>query len=287
MKNLIIFLFKMLKEAQFTVGFVVISLFIIAAIFAPFLTRYNPATDQDLQSSLSAPNKHHWFGTDPLGRDVFAQIVYGARISLTVGFLSRIIALIIGGILGVIAGYLGGKIDDFIMRLVDVFLAFPPLLLAMALMAIGEQSIFGVSVALGIAAWAVMARLTRGQVLTVKNLDYVSAAKAQGGSHRRIIFLHILPNCAGPIIVWFTLGLASAVMAEAGLSFLGLSVSSKIPSWGSMIAVGSDYLQVAPWISIFPGIALALIVLSFNLIGDALQETLEPKWSKKTTYKQM
>jgi ABC-type dipeptide/oligopeptide/nickel transport system permease subunit len=247
-------------------------------VLAPLLARHDPVR-VDLLRQLQPPSAEHWMGTDVQGRDVWARLVYGARISLAVGLISQSIALAIGLTLGLIAGYYGRWVDDLVMRLADVTLAFPTLLLLIAMVAALQPSLIVVFVTVGIVGWAGMARLVRGQVLVVRQLEYVHAARALGTPDGRIIVRHVLPNVIAPVVIATTLGMAGAIMAEAALSFLGLGVQPPTPSWGAMIADGRDLsqLRTSPWTSLFPGLAIGVTVLGFNLLGDGLRDLLDPK----------
>lgn len=251
-------------------------LLILAALAAPWIAPYPPNAISKTERYLP-PSRDHWFGTDEIGRDVFSRVVYGTQISLGVGVTTRTFGLLIGIIIGAISGFFGGKLDMLLQRLVDITLAFPFFLLVIALAMIFPQGILAVFLSLGLVMWASMARLMRSQVLVVKNRDYVHAAKTFGASNVRIILLHVIPNCFAVALVWWTMGLAQAIMAEAGLSFLGLGAQPPTPSWGSMINTGSQAIRVAPWVSLFPGAALALTVLAFNLLGEGLRDMLDPK----------
>ena len=260
------------------IGGGVIVLLALLAIAAPVFARHDPF-GVELINSLQPPNGQHWFGTDVQGRDVWARLVYGARVSLSVGILSQGIALTLGLILGLLAGYYGRWIDELVMRLADVTLAFPTLLLLIALVAALQPSLTVVFITIGVVGWAGMARLVRGQVLVVRELEFVQAERALGASDIRILTLHVLPSVVAPVVIAATLGVAGAIMAESSLSFLGLGVQPPTPSWGSMIADGRDLYQLrhAPWTSVFPGLAIGSAVLGFNLIGDALRDALDPR----------
>ena len=256
----------------------VIVLLALLAIAAPIVARHDPF-GIDLINSLEPPSPHHWFGTDIQGRDVWARLVYGARVSLSVGLVSQGIALTLGLILGLVAGYYGRWVDELVMRFADVTLAFPTLLLLIALVAALQPSLTVVFLTIGVVGWAGMARLVRGQVLVVRELEFVQAERALGARDSRIIIRHILPSVVAPVVIAATLGVAGAIMAESSLSFLGLGVQPPTPSWGSMIADGRDLYQLrhAPWTSVFPGLAIGAAVLGFNLLGDALRDALDPR----------
>jgi ABC-type dipeptide/oligopeptide/nickel transport system permease subunit len=263
------------RRAQFGIGVIVIMA--LAAILAPLIA-HDPLKI-DLTHLLQKPSSSHVLGTDVQGRDIWARLVYGARVSLTVGFISQGIALALGVTLGLVAGFYGGWIDEVVMRLADVTLAFPTLLLLIAMVAAFQPSMVVVYATIGVVGWAGMARLVRGQVLVVRNLEYVQAIRALGAGDVRVMLQHVLPNVIAPVVIAATLGVAGAIMAEAALSFLGLGVPPPTPSWGSMIADGRDLDQLrrAPWTSVFPGIAIGMAVLGFNLLGDALRDALDPK----------
>ena len=270
------------RDARAWFGMLVILLILVAAIAAPLIARHDP-TAIDLINQLQKPSGDHWMGTDIQGRDVWARLVYGARISLSVGLVSQGIALALGLALGLIAGYYGKWIDEVVMRLADVTLAFPTLLLLIALVAALQPSLTVVFLTIGLVGWAGMGRLVRGQVLVVRELEYVQAMRALGARNPRIIVRHVLPAVIAPVLIAATLGVAAAIMAEAALSFLGLGVQPPTPSWGAMIADGRDLSQLrgAPWTSLFPGLAIGLTVLGFNLLGDALRDALDPRAARK------
>jgi ABC-type dipeptide/oligopeptide/nickel transport system permease subunit len=260
------------------IGIGVVGLLVVMAVAAPLIARHDPVSI-DLVRSLEGPSAAHWFGTDIQGRDVFARLVYGTRVSLTVGIASQMIALTFGIILGLVAGYYGKWIDELVMRLADVTLAFPTLLLLIALVAALQPSLTIVFVVIGVVGWAGMARLVRGQVLVVREMEYVQAERALGAADLRIIAMHVLPGVIAPVVIASTLGIAGAIMAESSLSFLGLGVQPPTPSWGSMIADGRDLYQLrtAPWTSVAPGLAIGAAVLGFNLLGDALRDAYDPR----------
>jgi len=272
---------RLLADTRARIGLTVVVIMVLMAVFAPLIARYNP-NHIDLINLLEPPSRAHWLGTDVEGRDVWARLVYGARVSLAAGIISQSIAIALGVTLGLIAGYYGGWVDEVVMRLADVTLAFPTLLLLIAMAAALQPSLGVVFVTIGVVGWAGMARLVRGQVLVVRGLEYVQAARALGGRDRRILLRHVLPNVAGPVIIAATLGIAGAIMAEAALSFLGLGVQPPTASWGSMIADGRDLDQLrnAPWTSVAPGLAIGAAVLGFNLLGDALRDALDPRYTR-------
>jgi len=264
-------------------GVAVVVLIVLLAVLAPLVSHGDPLAI-DLVNQLQGPSRQHWLGTDIQGRDVWARLVYGSRISLTAGIVSQAIALTLGLTLGLTAGYKGGWVDEVVMRLADVTLAFPTLLLLIAMAAALQPSLIVVFFTIGVVGWAAMARLVRGQVLVVRQLEYVHASKALGARDTRIILQHVLPNVVAPILIAATLGVAAAIMAEASLSFLGLGVQPPTPSWGAMIADGRDLNQLrhAPWTSVSPGIAIGAAVLGFNLLGDALRDALDPRHAAKS-----
>jgi ABC-type dipeptide/oligopeptide/nickel transport system permease subunit len=264
------------RRAWFGGGTIV--LLALMALAAPLVAGHDPF-GIDLINSLQPPSPQHWFGTDIQGRDVWARLVYGARVSLSVGIISQGIALSLGVILGLLSGYYGKWVDELVMRLADVTLAFPTLLLLIALVAALQPSLPVVFATIGLVGWAGMARLVRGQVLVVRELEFVQAEQALGAGDIRILIRHILPSVVAPVVIAATLGVAGAIMAESSLSFLGLGVQPPTPSWGAMIADGRDLFQLrhAPWTSVFPGLAIGAAVLGFNLLGDALRDALDPR----------
>jgi ABC-type dipeptide/oligopeptide/nickel transport system permease subunit len=268
-------------RAWFGIGVVV--LLVALAVLAPLVSIQDPLRI-DLVHQLQAPSFTHWLGTDIQGRDVWARLVYGARISLSAGIVSQAIALLIGLTLGLTAGYYGGWVDELVMRLADVTLAFPTLLLLIAMAAALQPSIGIIFVTIGIVGWAGMARLVRGQVLVVRQLEFVQASRALGARDTRVVLQHVLPNVIAPVLIAATLGIAAAIMAESSLSFLGLGVQPPTPSWGAMIADGRDLNQLrnAPWTSVAPGLAIGAAVLGFNLLGDALRDALDPRHAAKS-----
>lgn len=249
----------------------------VAAIFAPWICKYSPY-DIRINEITAPPGWAHFFGTDDLGRDQFSRIVYGSRISLMVGLVATIISIAIGTFIGAVSGYYGGPTDTVLMRITDIVLAFPTALFAIAVLAIFENpSVAKVFIILGLIGWPGTARLVRGQVLALRETDYVQAAKALGMKEIRILARHILPNALAGILVMATLMIPGNILTEAWLSFLGLGAQPPTPSWGSMITEGQAYLQTKPWICFFPGIAIFVTVLGFNLFGDGLRDILDPK----------
>ncbi|HYO75185.1 MAG TPA: nickel transporter permease [Thermoanaerobaculia bacterium] len=271
---------RLLRNFAFTAGLTLTLLLVIAALAAPLLAPHDP-NHQDTARRLEAPSKDHPLGLDDLGRDVLSRIVYGARVSLRVGFSVVVLASLIGVTLGAISGYFGGAIDVLVMRLCDILLAFPGILLAIALVAVLGPSLNNVVLALATIGWVGYARLVRGQVLKVREMEFVTAAKALGARAPRVIALHVLPNVMNPVIVMATLGLAGAILAEASLSFLGLGVQPPTPSWGAMLTSGRRYLGLANHLAIFPGAAIMLAVMGLNFLGDGLIDALDPKFRKE------
>jgi peptide/nickel transport system permease protein len=257
-------------------GAAVLLVAVVVALAAPLVAPHDPLR-QNLGDALARPGRVHWLGTDNVGRDVLSRVMWGTRISLVAGFVSVAIAALAGGLLGVVAGYVGGRVDGLLMRLMDAVLSFPPLVLALALGGVLGAGLTGVLIALGVVYTPTFARLTRGQVLAVKARDYVDAARALGASGWRIACRHVLPNAATPIVVQASLSVAFAILAEASLSFLGLGIQPPEASWGSMINAGRGYLQQAPWIVFGPGAALFVTVVGLNFVGDAVRDALDPR----------
>jgi peptide/nickel transport system permease protein len=257
-------------------GGIVVLIVVVMAICAPLISPYDPIK-QDLGSALAPPSLAHLLGTDNNGRDVLARVIWGTRISLIAGIVSVAIGMLAGCVLGLAAGYWGGRVDGLLMRLVDAVLSFPALVLALALGAVLGAGLIGVLVALGVVYTPGFARLMRGQVLTIRTREYVHAARLLGGRDWRILVHHILPNAATPIVVQASLSIGFAILAEASLSFLGLGVQPPDPAWGSMINAGRGYLQQAPWLVFGPGAALFLTVLGLNFLGDGIRDALDPR----------
>lgn len=256
-------------------GVVVILIIVLAAIFAPLICPYDPYT-QDLRNALAKPSAEHILGTDTYGRDLFTRIVYGARISLIIGLIPSIIAIIIGTVMGLMAGFLGKTADFIIMRIADIVLSFPSLLLAMVIMYTLGPSLLNLFIALSIINWGMTARTVRAQTLQLREKEFVEAARSVGVKNWTIMFRHILPNCIPSLIVIFTLDIPSAIMSEASLSFLGVGAKPPEASWGLMVSENRDNLTKAPWVALFPGIAIMLLVLAFNFVGDAMRDALDP-----------
>ena len=257
-------------------GAAVLLLAVLVALAAPVVAPHDPLR-QNLGNALAPPGRAHLLGTDNVGRDVMSRVIWGTRVSLVAGFVSVAIAALAGGLLGVLAGYRGGRVDGLVMRLMDAVLSFPPLVLALALGAVLGAGLTGVLIALGVVYTPTFARLMRGQVLAVKARDYVDAARALGAPSWRIAWHHVLPNAATPIVVQASLSVAFAILAEASLSFLGLGIQPPQASWGSMINAGRGYLQQAPWIVFGPGAALFVTVVGLNFVGDAVRDALDPR----------
>lgn len=247
-----------------------------AALFAPWLAPY-PYDFQDYTHVRSYPVASHWFGTDDLGRDIFSRMLYGARVSMTIGFLVVGIEVLVGGGLGLLAGYYGGRVDMIIMRLTDIMFAFPDLLLAILILGIFGPNFYNVLFALSLTGWPTMARIARGQVLAIKEQEFVQASHAVGCTDKRVMLRHILPNILSPIIVTATIGIGGVILSEATLSYLGIGIRPPQPSWGVLINELTPYIRTLPLLLVFPSSALALTVLAFNFLGDALRDALDPR----------
>jgi peptide/nickel transport system permease protein len=256
-------------------GIVVLVMFLIS-FAAPLITPYEPNT-LDAYHVLLPPSTGHWFGTDDLGRDVFSRMVYGARVSLKVGFVAVGIATVIGTIVGLIAGYYGGLVDSLLMRFVDIMLCFPTFFLILAIVTLREPSILNIMLIIGFTGWMGVSRLVRAEVLSLRERDFVQAARAIGCSDLRIIFRHILPNALGPVLVYATLGIAAAILTESSLSFLGIGVQPPEPSWGNILASGKEFLEFAWWLFLFPGMAITITTLSYYLVGEGIRDALDPR----------
>ncbi|NDJ59521.1 MAG: ABC transporter permease [Chloroflexi bacterium] len=264
------------RSPNIIVGTTILSVAIVLVVFAPVFTGFDPV-EQFRRERLNPPGAVHVFGTDNLGRDIFSRVLYGGRISLQVGIISVAIASVTGTFLGLISGYFGRWADSLIMRLIDVLLAFPSILLALAIVAVLGRDLRNVMLAVGIAALPVYTRVVRASTLSIKQTDYITAAQAIGSSSWRILVAHILPNVLAPIIVISTNGIASAIIAGAALSFLGLGQQPPDPEWGLMLSQGREYIRVAWWVTAFPGLAIMITVLAINLLGDGLRDVLDPR----------
>jgi peptide/nickel transport system permease protein len=257
-------------------GFAIITTILLLALLAPLIAPFDPDAI-DVKSILLSPSSSHWMGTDGLGRDVFSRMLYGARISLLVGFVAVGISTLIGVALGAIAGFYRGWVDIFIMRLVDVMLSIPTFFLILAVIAFLTPSIWNIMIVIGLTSWMGVTRLVRAEFFSLREREFVLSAQALGAKNFRLIFRHLLPNSLTPIIVSFVLGVASAVLVESGLSFLGLGVQPPQASWGNILTDGKEYIQFAWWLSLFPGLAILLTVLGYNLLGEGLRDALDPR----------
>lgn len=264
---------RLLGMPSAAAGLAILVAVVVGALLAGWIS-HAPFDRVDLDSALKPPSLEHPFGTDPFGRDVFSRVLHGARVSLGVGFMARTISLVLGLLLGSIAGYFGRRLDSVVMRLADVTFAFPTLLLLIAIVAVVTPGIVSLFVTLGVVGWASVARLVRAQVISIKEREYVQAAKAAGAGHFSLLFRHVLPACIGPVIIVYTMGLGTTIMAEASLSFLGLGIQPPRPSLGGMIAGGIVFLRTAPWLTMMPGLVLTSIVCALNLLGDGLRDAL-------------
>lgn len=267
---------KLRRNKAAMVGGILILFFIVIAIIGPFIAPYEPSA-QDYTKKLVGPSSENFFGTDHHGRDIFSRIIHGMSITLYIGFFSVIIGTVFGVLLGIISGYYGKRVDAIIMRCMDVLLAFPGILLALAIVSVLGGSLTNVIIAVGIFSIPVFARIVRGSTLAARKLEYVDAVRALGASDTRIIFRHILPNILSPIIVQATLRMATAILTASGLSFLGMGAQPPTPEWGAMLSAGRNYMWDAPHVALFPGVAIVIVVLAFNIFGDGLRDALDPK----------
>jgi peptide/nickel transport system permease protein len=263
--------------ANLTIGGTLFLIAVLAGVFAPWIAHTDPVMDANLMVAEEPPSREFWFGTDAQGRDIYSRVVHGARISLTVGIFAQLINTMIGTALGLSAGYWGGWWDDFVTGLTNLLLAIPSLIFALAIMAILGPGLTSLLIALGLTNWSFTCRLARASALSVKSQGYVQAAKVLGYGDLRIMLTQVLPNILGPLIVIATLGMGGTILAEAALSFLGLGIRPPYPSWGSMLSEARDQITTAPWLSIFPGVAIFLTVLGLNLLGDGLRDILDPQ----------
>ena len=269
---------RLKRNKMAVLGLVILIILVLLAVFANVIANYdNVVIKQNLSQRLQAPSAAHWLGTDEFGRDIFARLVHGTRVSLQVGIIAVGISIVIGGILGAIAGYYGGKLDNIIMRIMDISLAVPSILLAIAIVSALGPSILNLMLAISISSVPSYARIVRASVLSIRDQEFIEAAKAIGASNTRIIFRHIIPNSLAPVIVQATLGVASAILSTAGLSFIGLGIQPPAPEWGSMLSGGRQYLRYAWWVTTFPGVAIMITILSLNLLGDGLRDALDPR----------
>ena len=269
---------RLKRNKMAVLGLIILIILVLLAVFADVIANYdNVVIKQNLAHRLQGPSAAHWLGTDEFGRDIFARLVHGTRVSLQVGIVAVGISIVIGGILGAVAGYYGGKLDNTIMRIMDIFLAVPSILLAIAIVSALGPSIINLMLAISISSVPSYARIVRASVLSIRDQEFIEAAKAIGASNTRIIFRHIIPNSLAPVIVQATLGVASAILSTAGLSFIGLGIQPPAPEWGSMLSGGRQYLRYAWWVTTFPGVAIMITILSLNLLGDGLRDALDPR----------
>ncbi len=259
-----------------TLGIIIVGGMSLVAVLAPVIAPYDP-TAINVDAVLEPPSPGHLLGTDNLGRDVLSRIVFGARVSLWVGFVAVGISLVIGVILGLVAGYFGRVVDEMLMRFVDVMLCFPSFFLILAVIAFLEPSLTNIMIVIGLTSWMGVARLVRAETLTLRERDFVKAARLSGAGSIRILLVHILPNAMPPVLVSATLGVAAAILTESALSFLGLGVQPPTPSWGNILMEGKDVMGVAPWLSIFPGLSILITVLGYNLLGESIRDLLDPR----------
>jgi peptide/nickel transport system permease protein len=267
------------KNKLMLAGGGIILLLLIVSLLAPWLAPYDSG-QIDLTNVLMSPSIKHLCGTDQLGRDVLSRMIWGARISLMVGFVATGIAIIIGAILGAVSGYYGGWVDSVIMRFVDIMLCFPTFFLILAVIAFLEPSIWNIMIVIGLTSWMGVTRLVRADFITLRERDFVKAARAIGASDMRIIFLHILPNSMASILVAATLGIAGAILTESALSFLGIGVQPPTPSWGNILTAGKDNIDIAWWLSFYPGLAILITVVGYNLLGEGIRDLLDPRLKK-------
>ena len=272
---------KLKRQPSLIVGGLLTVFVIFVALFAPWLAPYHPVDDANLMYSEEPPQGKFWFGTDEQGRDILSRVIHGSRISLSVGLISQLLNSFIGVFLGLTAGFFGKWWDDLVMGLTNIMLSVPALIFALAVMAVLGPGLVNVFIAIGLTNWSYTCRITRSQVLSARSLDYVKAARALGYGYPRIMFTQILPNIVGPILVIGTLGVAWAILLEASLSFLGLGTQPPIPSWGGMLAAAREQMFTAPWLCIFPGMAIFITVLGLNLFGDGLRDILDPHVTRK------
>jgi len=267
---------QFLKNKMAVAGFVIVIAMFVVSLAAPWLAPYNPNVI-DLKNILNPPSATHWFGTDQLGRDVLSRMVWGAGISLKVGFVATGIAILIGTVLGSVAGYYGRWVDGVIMRFVDIMLCFPTFFLILAVIALLEPSIWNIMIIIGLTGWMGITRLVRADFISLRERDFVKAARAIGAGDARIIFIHMLPNAMASVLVAATLGIAGAILTESALSFLGIGVQPPTPSWGNILTAGKDNIDIAWWLSLYPGLAILITVLGYNLLGEGIRDALDPR----------
>ncbi|MDD2366827.1 MAG: ABC transporter permease [Desulfuromonadaceae bacterium] len=268
---------KRLKRNRLSLigGIVVLAMFLVS-LLAPLISPYDPSAI-NAWHVLAPPSSQHWFGTDELGRDVLSRVIYGARISLKVGVVAIGIAVVIGTAVGLVSGYYSGIVDTLLMRTVDIMLCFPAFFLILAVITFLEPSIWYIMMVIGLTGWMGVARLVRAETLSIREMEYIQAARCIGCSNLRIIFRHILPNAISPVLVAATLGVAGAILTESALSFLGIGVQPPTPSWGNILTSGKDYIEFAWWLSLFPGLAILATVLAYNLLGEGIRDALDPR----------
>ncbi len=269
--------FRFRKNKRAVIALVFVILIALIAICAPLIVSWEEATAQNVLEQYLHPSKEHWFGTDAFGRDLFARIIWGARYSLVIGIGSIVFSAIVGAIIGAISAYYGGAVDNIIMRILDVFMAIPPMLMSIVVVTALGNGVINLVIAMGLATLPQFARIMRSFILSVKSEEYIEAARCCGTSDARIIFKHIIPNCLGPMIVQTTLGMATNVITIAGLSYLGLGVAAPKPEWGAMVAAAKSYMRLHPYLIIYPGCSILITALSLNLLGDGLRDALDPK----------
>jgi oligopeptide transport system permease protein len=270
---------RLLRNKLALFGAIFIGLEILVVILTPWIAPYGFET-QNLELTLAKPSLVHWFGTDSLGRDLFTRILYGGRISITVGLLASLVSVLVGVVYGAVSGFIGGKTDNLMMRFVDILYALPFIFLVIILMVYFGRNILLLFIALGLTQWLTMARIVRGQVISLKQKEFVEAAKSVGVKTSRIILKHLIPNALGPVIVYLTLTVPSVILEEAFLSFLGLGVQAPMASWGTLISSGVEVMEIAPWVLFFPALMLAVTLFSLNFLGDGLRDALDPKGAR-------
>ncbi len=279
LENLTYFLTYLRRNTLSVLGILIIIAFLLIAALGPTLAPYDPIKSET-GNRLQAPSAEHWFGTDQLGRDIFSRVIHGARISLRIALIVAVIAGTIGTVVGITSGYFGGLVDDGLMRVTDMFFAFPKLVLAMAVAAALGPDLENLILAIAVASWPIYARLARGEALAVREEDYIEAVRALGAGRLRILFQHVLPMCITPIIIQVTLDMGFIILIAAGLGFIGFGAQPPTPEWGIMIAEGRNYITSEWWVSTFPGLAILVTVLGFNLLGDGLRDVLDPRLTR-------